>query len=380
MLEALRKKSFKSSLIFTVICLAAGAFLTVYFVRDVVSTVADYETFEELEPDEIRNQLVKIDVTANFGCYMEEYSEDTSTHRRTTTYLYYVIWTGDDYATDFRYMTIKVPAKFESEMEAIAENTYNEIYSDPQRFVGKIRRLSSEEYEYFIEYFTAAGWTETDIEDMTLPYYIDVTGTSVSLGSSGVYILLFAAGILLVVYGVYRLIKGAKGGYLKKFTKSCEEAGYSETSIDSDLRTAVSFTKNGSIKAGRLCLYFNLNSTVPHAVPCSKIIWAYQNTTTHRTNGIKTGVTYSLMIYTENNKNAMSFSVPSEAVAQDVLKRMVETLPWVVVGYSEELKRLFNKERGKFLDIRYNKVEHIAVEPGFEGYNTLSEGSGNNGQ
>lgn len=377
MIEALKKKSFKSSLIFSIICLVAGAFLTVYYAKDVISTATGYEVFEQLEPDEIKNQLVEIDVTANFGCYMEEYSENTSTHRRTTTYLYYVIWTGDDYATDFRYMTIKVPARFESEMEAIAENTYNELYSDPQHFVGKIRKLDSEEYGYFKEYFTEAGWSETDVEDMTLPYYIDVMGTYVSTGYSSTYILLFVAGVALVIYAVYRFVRGAKGGYLKKFLKDCETGGYTEASIESDLSTAISFTKNGSIKMGRLCLYYQLTSTVPRAIPCNKIMWAYQNTTTHRTNGIKTGVTYSLMIFLEGRKNAVSVSVPSEAVAQDILKRMYETLPWIVVGYSEELKKLFHKERDKFLDIRYNKVEHIAVEPGFEGYNAPAE---NNGQ
>lgn len=373
MIEALKKKSFKSSLILSIILTIAGAFLTVYYANDTLTAITGFKTFEDLEPDEIRNQLVEIDVTANFGCYMEEYSENTTTHLRTTTDLYYVIWTGDANATDFRYMTIKVPAKWESEMEEIAENTYNEMYSAPLHFVGKIHKLSSKEYEYFEEYFTESGWSAADVEDMTLPYYIDVMGTYVTPGSYSIYVLLFVVGVILLIYGIYRIVKGARGGYLKKFRKDYESAGYSESSIDSDLNSAVSYTKNGSIKIGRLCTYYNLTGTVPRAIPNNKIMWTYQNTTTHRTNGVKTGVTYSVMVYVEGNKNAFTISVPNEATAQDILKKINEMLPWVVVGYSDELRKLFNKDRSQFLQLRYNTVEHVAVEPGFENFNVSSD-------
>ena len=52
---------------------------------------------------------------------MEQYEENTKTHARHTTDLYYVIWTGDENAQDFRYMGIKVPASDEYKMEEMAE-------------------------------------------------------------------------------------------------------------------------------------------------------------------------------------------------------------------------------------------------------------------
>ena len=377
MLETLKKKSFKTSLILSVILIIAGIFVIAISFPDTLAAVSGYETFEDLEPDEIRNQLVEIDVNANFGCYMEEYSENTSTHRRTTTYLYYIIWTGDDYATDFRYMSIKVPARYEDEMEEIAENTYNEMRSAPLHLVGKIRKLSSEEYEYFEEYFSEAGWSAAEIEDATLPYYIDVTGSSVANSNTGVYILLCLLGVFFIAFGIFRIVKASRGGYLKKFRKAYEDAGYSESSIESDLASATSYNKKGTIKIGRLCTYYDLSSTVPKAIANSKILWAYQNTTTHRTNGIKTGVTYSMVIFTDGEKTGYTIGVPNEATAQEMLKKMNAMLPWVVVGYSEDLRKLFNKDRAHFLELRYNKVAHVAVEPGFEdindSYNTGSE-------
>ena len=107
------------------------------------------------------------------------------------------------------------------------------------------------------------------------------------------------------------------------------------------------------------------------------MLWAYQNTTTHRTNGIKTGVTYSVVIFIDGQKTGYTIGVPNEATAQEILKKMNEMFPWVVIGYSEDLRKLFHKDRVHFLELRYNKVAHVAVEPGFEGfndsYNTNSE-------
>lgn len=375
MLEALRKKSFQVSLILSIVIALAGVCLTVYMAPDAFSAISGYKYFADLKPDEISNQMVEIDVNANFGCFMEEYSENTTTHYRTTTDLYYIIWTGDENATDYRYMAIKVPARYENKMEEIAENTYNQVYSDPLHFVGKIHKFDSEEQGYFEEYFTSAGWTAEEIAAETIPYYIDVTGTSAAGSTNYGPLALFGVGVLLVIWAVYRIIKGARGGYMKKFRKAYEEAGYTEASIESDLANAFSCAKKNDVKVGRLCTYFNLNSQIPALLVNSRIMWAYQCTTTHRTNGVKTGTTYSVMVYVEGEKNAHTIGVPDEASAQEVLKKMNEMLPWVVIGHSDELKRLFNKDRAQFLQLRYNTVEHIAVEPGFAAFGSTDNNS-----
>ena len=99
------------------------------------------------------------------------------------------------------------------------------------------------------------------------------------------------------------------------------------------------------------------------------MVWAYQSTTTHRTNGIKTGTTYALMVFAEGYKNALLVSVPDEQTAQDILQKIKERFPWVMLGYSKELEKMYKKEHEKFLSLLYNTVEHVAVEPGFEGFN-----------
>lgn len=98
MFEDLKKKSFKKSMPATVIVFIIAVVLAVI----AIPKLTNVKAFEDLDPDEIKNQNVKIGVTANLGCFLEEYSENTRTHERTTTHLYYVIYTGDENETDYK--------------------------------------------------------------------------------------------------------------------------------------------------------------------------------------------------------------------------------------------------------------------------------------
>lgn len=376
MYENLKKKSFKRSLVVTALFIVIGISFMATNAKSVFSAIKGYQRFEDLAPDAIKDQKVEIDVTACIGPYMEEYSENTSTHRKTTTHLYYLIQTGDENAVDSRFMTIKVPKKYQSQMDKLAEGTSTE----PLHLAGEIKPLDYTESrtwnEFLVELFIYWGADTSQIDQLSLPYYINATGTTPATGSESVYVLLFVLGIALVIIGIYRIIKGATGGFIKKFQKAVEEAGCTEASVEADMNSATSYEKKETIKIGRLFTYYSLNSAVPIAIPNKKMLWAYQNTTTHRTNGVKTGVTYSVMIYVDGEKNAHTISVSTEAIAQEMLAKIATTLPWVIVGYSDELRKLYRKDRAQFLQLRYNTVEHVAVEPGFENTAASTDAAG----
>lgn len=361
MFEELKKRTLKGTLVWSIILILAGLGLAGWNAMDAFYVVTGYVDFTTLGPDEIGSQVVKLDMTDNFGCYLEQYSKNTKTNVRTTTDLYYIIWTGDENSTDWRFMSIKVPARYESQLEAMAETTAAGGTSDPITFYGKIKKLDSEELYYFKDFFKDAEWTDEDIETGTLPYYIDSFAFSPAL-SGGFYVILFGAGVVLLIYGIYRIASAASGGALKKLHKDIADAGFTETSIESDYRNAKAFDKKGTLKVGKLMTYYTAGS-IPRAVPNNKIMWTYQNTVTHRTNGVKTGTTYNVMVFAETAPKGLTFSVANEAVAQDMLNYYHATLPWVVVGYSDELKKLYNKDRTQFLGLRYNTCEHTAVDP-----------------
>ncbi len=372
MFEKLKKASFKKSIALAILFILIGIFMVVIQAKNMYYTIFGYVDFTELEPNEIKSQLVEIDLTANFGCYLEEYERNTKTNARKTTNLYYVIWTGNENAVEYRYMSIKVPPSYEKVMEQMAENSSNQVYSNPIHFVGKIKKLSNEEYSYFKDYFKDANWSDADIEELTLPYYIEYYHDSFSMGI--VFSLIFFGGIALIIAGIYRIIKGKTGGFLKKLREDIQLSGYADSYIESDYAAAQNITKNDDIKMGRLMTYYHVGPDY-RAIPHNKIMWAYQSTTTHRTNGIKTGTTYSVVYFVDGYKNSLNVSVPNEATALEILKRLNDTCPWIVIGYTDELKKLFNKNHAEFLQLRYNTMEHNPVEPGFE--NAYSQANDN---
>ena len=121
MFDALKKTSIKNCLIIAVICLLAGGALIVWQGKGAFYAVTGYKNFESLAPEQIKGQLVEAHISENFGYYLEEYEKDKNTGRTTTKFLYYIIWTGDENATDYRYMTIKHPVNYRSRMKNMTE-------------------------------------------------------------------------------------------------------------------------------------------------------------------------------------------------------------------------------------------------------------------
>lgn len=362
MFEELRKISFKKSLFLTILLLIAGVALSLFNAGNAFFAATGYADFASLSPDEIKNQLVDVELWETFGCYMESGSEDTSTHRVTITDYNYIIYTGgvNDVDVEYKYMSIKVPKKYGDKMETMTENTYNGLITSPLSFSGKIKKLDSEEYEYFEDFWKEAGFTADEIEDMTLPYYIETTD------SKGIqqafYIGLFLIGLALIVWGIFRIFKAARGSYLDSFRKDIASIGCTEYTVESDFSLADSHAKNNAIKIGRLFTYYNMKTAIPRAIPNTKIMWAYQSTTTHRTNGIKTGTTYAVTVLAEGYKSPISISVANEATAQQILQKLNTSFPWIIVGYSDDLCKLYKKDLAQFLSLKYNAVEHNAAD------------------
>lgn len=353
MLEELKKKSIKKTLPLAIILFLCGVGLIAMEASNFVSVLRGHVAFETLKPDEINGSLiVDASINANFGAYMEKYEKNTKTNYTRTTDLYYVIWTGDDNAVDFKYMGIKVPVSYRNKMEAMADATFNYEYSKPINFSGAINKMSSKEYEYFKEYFLESGFTEEEFEEYTLPYYISV-GALIGGAATTVYVIA-GFGVLLVLIAVLYFVYALRGGNLKKMKQEILDSGYSEDNVAADYAGAVVFQKD-SLRIGRLFTYFTIGNK-PHAILNSKVVWAYQKTTTHRTNGIKTGTTYEVIYYLYDKKT-FNVSVPGEQAAAEILQHMSQTMPWVVLGYNDDLNKMYRKDYQNFLELRYNVTE-----------------------
>lgn len=351
MFEELKKKNLKSNLVFCIILIILGLGMSGF-------VLFGYKDITKLDPNDISDQFVRIKLTTNYDCFLEEQTRRNGS--TTTSAYYYIIWTNEE-DENGRYMAIKVSSIYGKRMDTMAENTYYGEETKPLYFWGKVKPMtqgSSSESYYFRDVFWDSDFTAEEIDAITIPYYIDCHSTIL-------VIVAFLGGILFFVYGIYRLVMCATGKYLKKLQQDIASAGFTESAIESDYQGAKSFAKKSILRVGRLMTYYTSGPKI-RAVPNSKIMWAYQNTITHRRNGVKTGTTYNVMLFDELNPKGHTFTVDDESVAQDMLQWINATLPWVVVGYSEEIKKMYNKNRAQFLQLRYYTCEHNAVEPGME--------------
>ncbi|MBD2137524.1 hypothetical protein H6F32_07990 [Anabaena sp. FACHB-1237] len=80
-----------------------------------------------------------------------------------------------------------------------------------------------------------------------------------------------------------------------------------------------------------------------------EIAWVYAKITQHRTNGIPTGKTYAAVVMDKGGKT-LEVSAKEEEV-QTILVEIIERVPWVIAGYSEELKSMWRKDQTLFLSI-----------------------------
>lgn len=177
-----RKGQIINKLIFTAVALLlAGMILLALDYPNIKMHLFGPVVFESLEPNEIKAGLiVEASIDTNFGsyAYTDSFREED---------VYYVIWTGDAYAEDYRYMGIKVPASEQSAMEEMAEAASNGKYTAPVKYTGIIHRMTSKEYSLFEACFREAGWTEEEIEESTLPYIMNVSYMEEE-DNSGLYI------------------------------------------------------------------------------------------------------------------------------------------------------------------------------------------------
>lgn len=354
MLAELKKKSIMRAIPLVLLFVIAGGVLFAAEFSNIKSLLRGHVKFETLLPDEINGDLiVEASINANFGAYMEEYSKNTKTNVTRTTDIYYVIWTGDDDSEDYRYMGIKVPASYGGQMDRMAEATYNYEMSDTIYFTGAVNKMSSEEYQYFREYFQESDWTDEEIDEYTLPYYISV-GALTGGAATSAYVI-FGIGIALIVFGVIILLYALSGGDVKAFQKETATLGMSEMELEAEYAGARVMIQKDNLRIGRRLIFY-MTGRRTRVIVNDKIVWAYQQSTTHRTNGIKTGTTYEILVYLLNEKKARRINVPGEEKAGEVLQYMYENIPTAVVGYTDELVSLFNKDYQGFLNLRYHNA------------------------
>ncbi len=363
MLEELRKKSLKKERVSQIICIIIGVALIVAFAKETIMLIKGPTAFESLTNEEITaDKYVKATVWFSLGCYEEDYTKYTNTNKRRTDWLYYIIRTED--MNQVAYIGLRVPAKEEETMGVIVDTSfqilmdnYPENYDYEKVYTGTITKMEDNRYDNMTVFFRNMGYTEEELRTYFLPYFIKEG----FVGNKRVELVILAevAGVLILLYCLFRYLRLRAGKNQKHLIKAIKKDGEGAMDIAEKDYIAAKALANDT-KIGKIYTYYwNKNKT--YAVKNAQLVWAYLHKTTHTTNGIKTGTSYEVMMY-DKDKKAHHIGVSNEASANSILEYLVNTFPNILVGYDDEVARMFRKDFNSFLDLRYNRAESFSQE------------------
>lgn len=355
MLKELKSISIKKSLYLIIIYAALAIILSIYCVPNVVKLIAGPADLDSVSMDNLEGQYVKSDIyyiIDNFSSYYSTTKSGTETIEKN----YYILPVGEK-----EYIALEV---MKSGIEP-ADKVMNESYdyylgkrdnlTSSIKINGTISKMDDKELiGFYNDWFEASGAfegaTQEQIDEIVLPYVLksDYVG---SMDIIWLYIciivILFSA--ISTFYLLITRLLGVSLSPIKKYLKH-STSEMTEERMESDFASASVF---GSTRIGKEWTYFFQGSKA-YVLENKEIIWAYLENTTHRVNGIKTNTTKALIVYTRNRKK-YTCMIGNEESIQDVLKIYSNTQPHMVIGYSNELKALFNKNFDAFLNLPFER-------------------------
>lgn len=349
MFQELKKKCVQNSMWIVTTCFIFVAILFVIGFKGLIFMVKPSVSFSQMSTEDIKkadNEKVRAEIDLNYGMFMEAYTKQNGV-KNVTSY-YYVILNYDE--DEPRYMAVKLPTSYKNQMEQLENYTYGGTKADAFTITGQLCEMTDSEKKYFKKFFVEYNeFTSDEYKAETIPYVIKEKSAEFE------DIIIIAAILICVLIAVLAVGIQMLGAGLKKIKKQIKMSGYDTSVIENDYETAGFSLKNNGFKIGRIASYCSQENK-PYMFLNRDIVWAYQMTTSHSTNGIKTGTTYSLYVWDVNKKNYQI--IMSESAVKDAMAYMKQHMPWVILGYSEALKREYSRNFNNFLEMLYNKVPH----------------------
>lgn len=361
MFDDLKKKVVKRNLLPSIIMLIVAVAAFFAMGRQTFYAITGYIPLASINPDKLKNQYVEVEVVYNFGSFAYRTSRNSSTNISEKTDAYWVVVMGDG-DEGSKLITLRVPTSYTSQMNDVYYSTKGTGPAASLTLYGKVSEMDESVNRLYLEYLeNNLNRSSSDIQELSTPYCVDIFRSKGSM--DGMAFFVTGVGLILLILSVVRLCRLASGATLKDFKAAISAEGLTESAVEADYHRAKTFTKEGDIRVGKLLTY-NILGAHPMAIPNRKMLWAYQSSVTHRTNGVKTGTSYSVIIYLDGEGKARTIPVSGEKTAQALLAYIGTTLPWVVLGYTDQTRELFFQDRAQFKAMRYNTVEHVAVDNG----------------
>ena len=313
-------------------------------VPQLISFLTGGKNLQRMSGTELYNKIAYCDIDLVYDCFAEYVTSSG------VVYDYYVIPYGES-----GFIGICVPEEKAKQMDDICEATWEYLVGDaksPSQTVtvkGNVRPMDGDELYYYKEWFRAMEYSDSERQEVAADYVLE--DGKFADGISPVRVYLMAAGsLILIIWSIVLLLKALSGKYLKDIKKDFEQSGVPESQIASDYQSARVINKD--IRIGRLFTY-NAVSTSPRAYLNRNMAWIYMYRTKHYTNGLYTGSSYNVMIFAADGTNQIGDIAVKKKYSEQILEYYANNFPHMVVGYSDDLKRLYHNDHNAFLALRY---------------------------
>lgn len=355
MFEELKKYAMKKVLKRAAICGGIAVLLIVVFFSGFLKFAQGPVDLFSLSKEQLLGSYVEADIYALFDS-VATYTR-TEDGRTTDKKDYYVLPLPDG-----SYIALEVDSDDYKKADKILNETYEYLMGTRDEltstyyFKGSIRKMDKELLDYYNDWFVESGFSSEEIESYALPYVLDADYIGRYDASLVIAALLSSGG--LIIYVIIILIKGATGAYLnsiKSFIRKNQDS-ISAEEVEREYYNAESIE---NVKVSKSYTFYFKGPKIS-MVKNDDVIWAYLRRVTHRTNGIKTHVTKSLMLHTYN-KNQYQIDMSSEEAVHSVLNVYAMKCPHIVLGYSEDLRKCYKKDFDAFLRISQNAQQSAAT-------------------
>lgn len=352
MLQELRKKSKRKAIITFAVCMLFAAGILLLTWNELFQYLeGGIHDLNALQDKEIGKMVVEGDVyfLVDYYSYVEEGGEITEKD--------YLLPVGEQ-----SFIGLVAETGDLTELDDIMQQSQEymmeerDVIEKSVHVRGTIVEMPEEQLQYYKEYYGELDWGG---EEIFLPYCIQLN--TIGRQEMWFYVVLCVIFLILVIAAVRTLVKSIKGDYEKMITDYCTQSGSYEHTL-SKIESFYQMTRAvGGIRiSADYCMFPDGKKTV--FMESNNLLWAYQSTTEHRTYGIKTGETYMLVLCTRGG-DSYSLSVNSLEMVQELLKRIQDILPFVILGYSKELEQIFYGNRQEMIQESDRRRKELRLDP-----------------
>ncbi len=359
MLETLRSKARKSN-IWRIALSIVGIVILLAITKFAIFDVITGPTHMDITQDPASYEGKYVTIDADFFLY--DYIEHSTTTKKkyggsSTSidgYSYIAFQWVDDYENDtsiwYFYSVflkkdkqLEMNSKIDQAFAFLTDETGSTAPPEPVTVTGVWNKMDSQTERYFRESLAELNIEETDLD---LFYFYELDTKNIGGVNALFFWVMMAGAVLLLVFAGLSVAGLFSDSYLKAIQQYLQrDSSVSMATIEEDFGKAQLI--GSEVWVGkRWTIYMQGNKA--KILANKDLVWGYYFRRTGR-NSVS-----EMRLFTRE-KNMFGINL-SENNTQEALKIYTAEQPHMVIGYSKELEKMYNKDFNAFLGLRYNSA------------------------